>query len=56
LILMGVSIYGMVVLSKGIGIVHNFSAWRGFGVIMIFIGIIILIAIVVVGSLLLAFI
>jgi hypothetical protein len=56
LILMGVSIFSLVVLSKGIGIVHDFSAWRGFGVIMIFIGIIILIAIVVVGSLLLAFI
>lgn len=56
LILMGVSIFGMVVLSKGIGIVHDFSAWRGFGVIMIFIAIIILISIVVVGTLLFSFI
>jgi Yip1 domain len=56
LILMGVSIFSLIVLSKGIGIVHDFSAWRGFGVIMIFIGIIILISIVVIGILLFSFI
>ncbi|MBO1911173.1 YIP1 family protein, partial [Microvirga sp. 3-52] len=47
LLIFGVSIYGLVVLSKGIGLVHNFSAWRGFGAVMIFLGISILIAIVV---------
>ena len=31
LIQIGVSIYAIVVLSKGIGLVHNFSALRGFG-------------------------
>ena len=48
-----VSIYGIVVLSKAIGLVHNFSAWRGFGVIMIFLGIIIVVAIIVAVSVLL---
>ena len=47
LIIMGVSIYGIVVLSKGIGLVHNFSAWRGFGVIMISLGIAILVAVII---------
>ena len=52
LILMGVSIYSIVILSKGIGLVHNFSALRGFGAVMIFIGIMILISIVIIVSLL----
>lgn len=47
LIIMGVSIYGIVVLSKGIGLVHNFSAWRGFGVTMIALGIAILAAVII---------
>ena len=55
LIIMGVTVYGVVVLSKGIGLVHNFSAWRGFGVTMIFLGIIIVVAIMVVVSLLFIF-
>ncbi|QTD39552.1 Yip1 family protein [Sporosarcina sp. Te-1] len=35
LITIGVGIYSIVVTSKGLGIVHRFSAWRGFGVIAI---------------------
>lgn len=31
--LMGLSVYGTVIMSKAIGIVHNFSAWKGFGTI-----------------------
>lgn len=31
-----VSIYGIVVLSKGLGYAHQFSAWRGFGVVAIY--------------------
>ncbi|MDV6377786.1 Yip1 family protein [Sporosarcina sp. GW1-11] len=38
LLTLGVSIYSTVILSKGIGIVHHFSSWRGFGVIMIIVG------------------
>lgn len=36
-IVMGLSIYSTVIMSKGIGIVHGFSAWRGFGTIMLII-------------------
>ncbi|MCG3088311.1 Yip1 family protein [Sporosarcina cyprini] len=36
LITIGVGIYSIVVTSMGLGIVHRFSAWRGFGVIAIF--------------------
>lgn len=39
LITLGVGIYGTVIASKGIGLVHGFSAWRGFGVIAIIFGI-----------------
>ena len=35
-IIIGISIFGIILLSKGIGIVHDFSAWRGFGTIMLF--------------------
>ncbi|QUW20415.1 YIP1 family protein [Sporosarcina sp. Marseille-Q4063] len=45
LIQLGVSIYAVVVLSKGLGLVHNFSAWRGFGAIAIMIGILVVITI-----------
>ncbi|PIC57423.1 hypothetical protein CSV80_09090 [Sporosarcina sp. P12(2017)] len=31
-------IFSTVILSKGIGIVHHFSSWRGFGTIMIVVG------------------
>ena len=37
-ILMGLSIFGIVVQSKGIGLVHNISALRGFGTILIYAG------------------
>ncbi|WJY27597.1 MULTISPECIES: Yip1 family protein [Sporosarcina] len=37
-VFIGLSIYGMVILSKGIGIVHRFSAWKGFGTIAIILG------------------
>ncbi|WP_172370490.1 YIP1 family protein [Sporosarcina jiandibaonis] len=50
LIAMGVSIYGIVVLSKAIGLVHNFSATRGFGVVMITLGTIIVVTIMVMFS------
>ena len=56
LILLGISIYGIVILSKGIGLVHNFSALRGFGTVMIFIGIMILISIMIIILLIFTFI
>lgn len=40
LILIGLSIFVMVIQSKGIGLVHKFSAWRGFGTMMIFAGVV----------------
>lgn len=46
LISIGVGIYGTVISCKGIGLVHNFSAWRGFGVVAILLGIGIVIAII----------
>lgn len=46
LISIGVGIYGTVISCKGIGLVHNFSAWRGFGVVAILMGIGIVLAIV----------
>lgn len=39
LITIGVGIYAIVVQSKGIGIVHNFSSYRGFGTVAIFMGV-----------------
>ena len=39
LILIGLSVFAMIIQSKGIGLVHNFSAWRGFGTMMIFAGV-----------------
>lgn len=38
-VLLVASIFGTVVTSKGIGLVHGFSAWRGFGTLMIYAGI-----------------
>ena len=38
LVTMCVGIYGIVISSKGIGLVHKFSAWRGFGVLAILMG------------------
>lgn len=40
IILVGLSIFSTVIQSKGIGLVHNFSAWRGFGTMMIYAGIV----------------
>ncbi|MCM3745025.1 YIP1 family protein [Sporosarcina luteola] len=45
LISFGVGVYGTVISCKGIGLVHGFSAWRGFGVVAIVMGIFILLAI-----------
>ncbi|WP_339253542.1 YIP1 family protein [Sporosarcina sp. FSL W8-0480] len=39
LVTIGVGIYSIVIMSKGIGLVHKFSALRGFGVIAILMGI-----------------
>lgn len=39
-LLIGLSIFSAVIQSKGVGLVHNFSAWRGFGTIMIYAGIV----------------
>ena len=56
IILVGSGIFSTVILSKGIGLVHNFSAWRGFGTVMIFVGMLLVflffIGIVVVFSIL----
>ena len=52
IILMGLGVYSTVVMSKGIGIVHNYSAWRGFGTIMLIVLFVLILAIglsVVVG-------
>ncbi|WP_158233519.1 YIP1 family protein [Sporosarcina sp. P29] len=38
LLILGLSIFNTVILSKGIGIVHQFSSWRGFSTILIVIG------------------
>jgi hypothetical protein len=50
-IIIGISIFGLIILSKGIGIVHDFSAWRGFGTIMLFTGFMFVISIIILGSL-----
>lgn len=50
-IMLGVSIFALIVQSKGIGIVHNFSSWRGFGTIVLFSGFIIVISIIILISL-----
>lgn len=50
-IIIGISIFGLIILSKGIGIVHDFSAWRGFGTIMLFAGFMFVISIILLGSL-----
>ncbi|KXH84036.1 YIP1 family protein [Sporosarcina sp. HYO08] len=51
-IMMGISIFSIVVQSKAIGIVHQFSAWRGFGTLLIFAGIVIFLLLLVVASIL----
>ncbi|PIC70152.1 hypothetical protein CSV77_10360 [Sporosarcina sp. P16b] len=38
LLTLALGIFSTVILSKGIGIVHHFSSWRGFGTIMIVAG------------------
>ena len=47
--MIGVGIYGTVISCKGIGLVHGFSAWRGFGVVAIIIGIFLVISIIIVN-------
>ena len=49
-IMLAISIFGLIVQSKAIGIVHNFSALRGFGTMMLFICFIGLISIIILGS------
>ncbi len=48
LVMLGVSIYGIVILSKAIGAVHQFSALRGFGATLIYMGIIFIISIILI--------
>lgn len=48
LVNLAVGIYGIVITSKGIGLVHGFSAWRGFGAVAIITGILIVIGIILV--------
>lgn len=50
-IMLVISVFGLVLLSKGIGIAHNFSSWRGFGTIMLFSGFMFVISIIILGSL-----
>ncbi|AOV06484.1 YIP1 family protein [Sporosarcina ureilytica] len=45
IVMIGLSIYGIVILSKAIGYAHQFSALRGFGTIMIYAGIVFVIVI-----------
>lgn len=46
LVNLAVGIYGIVILCKGIGIVHGFSAWRGLGTVAIITGIMIVLGII----------
>ncbi|GKV64976.1 MULTISPECIES: YIP1 family protein [unclassified Sporosarcina] len=39
LLMIGLGVFSTVIVSKSIGVVHQFSAWRGFGTIMIIVGI-----------------
>lgn len=50
-IMMGLSIFSTVIQSKGIGLVHNFSAWRGFGTIMIFAGVVFVLSFILIIAL-----
>ena len=40
IVTIGLSVYGIVILSKAIGYAHQFSALRGFGTILIYVGIV----------------
>ena len=42
------SIWSIVISSKAIGVVHGFSSWRGFGVLMTLLGIVILVTLIIV--------
>ena len=42
------SIWSIVISSKAIGVVHGFSSWRGFGVLMTLLGIVIMITLIIV--------
>lgn len=48
LLMLGFSIYGVVILSKGLGFAHDFSALRGFGAVLIFMAFAIFIGIIIV--------
>ncbi|WP_188006595.1 Yip1 domain-containing protein [Sporosarcina sp. ANT_H38] len=50
-LMLAISIFGLIIECKAIGIVHNFSAWRGFGTLMLFTGFIIIISIIIFGAL-----
>lgn len=39
-LMFGLGVFSTVIISKAIGVVHQFSAWRGFGTIMIIFGIV----------------
>ncbi len=41
------SIWSIVISSKAIGVVHGFSSWRGFGVLMTLLGIVILVTLII---------
>lgn len=48
LLTLALSVFSTVILSKGIGIVHRFSSWRGFGTIMIIFGFFLVLALIVI--------
>lgn len=48
LVMLGLSIYGIVILSKGLGYAHQFSALRGFGAVAIYTGIVVVISIMII--------
>ncbi|WP_301109550.1 YIP1 family protein [Sporosarcina sp.] len=45
LLMTALGVFGTVIQSKSIGVVHQFSAWRGFGTIMIIVGIVLVLMI-----------
>lgn len=55
IILIAIGIFGTVILSQGIGLVHNFSSWRGFGTVMIFAGILFVLVFIILMVVVLSF-
>lgn len=45
LLMIGLGVFTTIITSKAIGVVHQFSAWRGFGTIMIIVGILLVLMI-----------